>query len=404
MRYCRFHRIGSPNCPPNQQLAEAIEGWSKVAKQMGYRAYNYNLAECTVPFSKLSVWSHDIPYLYRKNLIGISIETLPAWHIYGPHIYLSIRLSYQPEADANALMDDYFTKFYGDKAGQAMKEYWLTIDEAFAKMRCHSGSFFALHLAYTPDVVSRCQALLERAKELAQGVPVYLARITMAEEGFQNAVQYLQLRDAINQGEFASAKTIYEKLLERAKAQVKAGYGSQYTVTYLQRFLGGIVDRGAAATAPPRRLLQVLSDVWRFTWDERGEGLQLGYHLPQTDDSRWLQVATYSKTLDAQGLPDKKTILWYRTSFRLPQDYQRLYQRLFLFFAEVDGTATVYLNGHQIGEQKERRVPFEVDITDGAKAGDNLLAVRVDHSRITELFLGGIIRPVLLIAVEREAR
>jgi hypothetical protein len=29
--------------------------------------------------------------------------------------------------------------------------------------------------------------------------------------------------------------------------------------------------------------------------------------------------------------------------------------------------------------------------------GDNVVAVRVDHSRITELSLGGIIRPVVLI-------
>lgn len=402
IRYCRYHSIGSSICPPNQQLAEVIEGWSKVAKQMGYRTYNYNLAECTVPFSKLSVWSHDIPYLHRKGFIGINIETLPAWHIYGPHIYLSIRLSYQPDADAKALMDDYFTKFYGDRAGQVMKEYWLTIDDAFAKMKCHSGSFFALHLAYTPDVVTRCQALLKRAKELAHDEPIHLARIAMAEEGFQNAVQYLQLRDAINRGDFANAKAIYEGLLSRSEAHVKAGYGSQYTVTYLRRFLGAVVERGAEAVAPPRRLLQVLPDVWRFTWDEKDEGLQLGYHLPQTDDSGWLKVATYSQTLDAQGLPDKKTILWYRTSFRLPKDHCRLYQRLFLFFAEVDGTATVYLNGRQVGEQKERRTPFEVDITDAAHDGDNILAVRVDHSRITELFLGGIVRPVLLIALERK--
>lgn len=32
-----------------------------------------------------------------------------------------------------------------------------------------------------------------------------------------------------------------------------------------------------------------------------------------------------------------------------------------------------------------------------AKTGQNVIAVRVDHSSITELFLGGIIRPVLLI-------
>lgn len=44
-----------------------------------------------------------------------------------------------------------------------------------------------------------------------------------------------------------------------------------------------------------------------------------------------------------------------------------------------------------------RRKPFEVNITDAVKPGENMVAVKIDHSKITELFLGGIIRPVLLI-------
>ena len=32
--------------------------------------------------------------------------------------------------------------------------------------------------------------------------------------------------------------------------------------------------------------------------------------------------------------------------------------------------------------------------------GKNVVAVRVDHSKITDLFLGGILRPVLLVALD----
>jgi hypothetical protein len=32
-----------------------------------------------------------------------------------------------------------------------------------------------------------------------------------------------------------------------------------------------------------------------------------------------------------------------------------------------------------------------------ARPGENLVALRVDHSRITELALGGLLRPVLLV-------
>src|SRR5207247_2060694 len=102
--------------------------WAKSAQHVGYRTYNYNLAECLVPFSLVSVWQHDLPYLQSKGCVGINLETLASWQIYGPHIYASIRLAYDPAADANALMQDYFEKFYGP-AAEAMKEYWTAINE-----------------------------------------------------------------------------------------------------------------------------------------------------------------------------------------------------------------------------------------------------------------------------------
>jgi hypothetical protein len=38
-----------------------------------------------------------------------------------------------------------------------------------------------------------------------------------------------------------------------------------------------------------------------------------------------------------------------------------------------------------------------VDISEALRPGRNVVALRVDHSKIIELFLGGILRPVLLI-------
>jgi len=60
---------------------------------------------------------------------------------------------------------------------------------------------------------------------------------------------------------------------------------------------------------------------------------------------------------------------------------------------------TVYVNGSEVVSlgSEARRKPFEADITDVVVPGENVVAVKVDHRKITELFLGGIIRPVLLI-------
>jgi hypothetical protein len=278
-----------------------------------------------------------------------------------------------------------------------MKRYWLAIDRAFAELTCESGSFFALHLIYTPSFLSTLGGLLRRAAAAAEGNEAYAQRVALAAHGFQNAVAYTKLRDAMNRGDFGEAKRVYDHLYSRNEAEVKRGYGNHYTVNYLARFIGKHVTAGAEATAPPNRLLQVLPDRMRLAYDAANTGTAQRYHQPAFDDSNWPVVATYSNTLNAQGFPDRKTLMWYRTSFNVPQQHGPLS----LFFVEVDGYAvTVYVNAKEVAAltaKEARRKPFSVTITNAVKPGKNVLAVRVDHTRITELFLGGIIRPVLLI-------
>jgi len=398
IRYCRYHAIGQANCPSRQQLAQMLDGWAKASKNIAYRTYNYNLAECLVPFSMLSVWKHDIPYLKQHGCIAINLETLASWHIYGPHMYLSIRVAYNPDADADAIMDDYFARFYGPGAGPLMKQYWMEIDRAFEKLDGHSGSFYVLHRVYTPQLLARLQSFLIDAAKAARDEDAYAARVAMHAEGFANAQQFIELREAINAGRIPEVQKIYQHLLSRTQAQVTAGYGNHYTPEYLKRFIGTHVEALIAAAAS-HRVLMVLPDRMRLAYDPQDQGLKSGFADPAIDDAKWRLVATYSDTLNAQGLPDEKTILWYRAGFDVPPSNAKRS----LFFMEVDGAATVFLNGKQIGASDRKRTPFEIDASAALHPGHNVVAIRVDHSRITELMLGGIIRPILLMesATER---
>jgi hypothetical protein len=393
IRYCRYHRIGDPACPSRWQLRELLDGWAASVRQIGYRTYNYNLAECCVPVSLLSVWKHDIPFLRDKGCIGINLETLANWQIYGPHIYLSIRLAYDPRADADAIMDEYFAGLYGSQAGSLLQQYWTEIDQACVRLRTHSGSFYALHQIYTPDLLRRLDDLLRRAAAAADGDATFAARVAFAAEGLKNAQQYIGLRDSMNRGDFAEAQRGYDALLARSEANRSQGQGNHYTVAYLKRFVGTHIEAGAEATRAPARMLQVLPDEWRLAYDQADTGLDQGYHRPDFDDWSWTLVATYSDPLDAQRLPDRPTVMWYRVTIDVPAPGRRPA----LFFTEVDGDARVWINGREAGASEKKRLPFTVDAEGALKPGRNTIAVRVDHSSMTELFLGGIIRPVLLI-------
>ena len=68
---------------------------------------------------------------------------------------------------------------------------------------------------------------------------------------------------------------------------------------------------------------------------------------------------------------------WYRKHFAL-SDFAE--ERLFLEFDGVYMNATVYVNGQKVGSRPYGYSSFEYDITPYVKAGENVVAVRVDNS------------------------
>jgi hypothetical protein len=411
IRYCRLHALGDPDCPSRKQQVEMVDGWAKVAPRLGYYNYMYNLADGTLPMFKLTPCKEEFPYLADKGLAFMTIEVLSNWHVYGPQIYLSLRLAYDPKLDADAVMEDYYQKFYGPDAAPLMKAYWTGIDRATARLRCHSGGFYGLQAAYTPEFVRACQSLLDRAARAAKADPVYSERVALHAAGFQDVVDYRAVCDAMARGDFAQARRTLDGMTGRIEGLAAKGYANpEYGTAYLRRFLARTVDGGAAATAAPSRVVAVLPDRWRLAYDDADEGEAKGFPAADLDASRWPEAAAYSATLSCQGLREN-SVLWYRTAFRVPEKHGPLA----LLFAEVDGAVTVWVNGKRLepsavlpapasrkpgqpaAPARPRRAPFEVDVTPALRDGDNAVAVRVDNRQISELFLGGILRPVLLV-------
>jgi hypothetical protein len=411
IRYCRLHALGDPDCPSRKQQVEMVDGWAKVASRLGYYNYMYNLADATLPMFKLTPCKEEFPSLADKGLAFMTIEVLSNWHVYGPQIYLSLRLAYDPKLDTDAVMEDYYQKFYGPDAAPLMKAYWTGIDRATARLHCHSGGFYGLQAVYTPEFVRECQSLLDRAARAAKKDPVYAERVALHAAGFQDVLDYRAICDAMTAGDFARAKRTLDGMTERIDGLAAKGYANpEYGTAYLRRFLAKTVEGGAAATAAPNRVVEVLPDRWRLAYDDADEGEAKGFHAADFDASGWREAATYSATLSCQGLREN-AVLWYRTTFRAPEKHGRLA----LLFAEVDGAVTVYVNGKQLepsavlpapagkipgkaaAQALPRRAPFEVDLAPALRDGDNAVAVRVDNRKISELFLGGILRPVLLV-------
>ena len=90
-------------------------------------------------------------------------------------------------------------------------------------------------------------------------------------------------------------------------------------------------------------------------------------------------------------------IAWYRKHFQVNDKADRHY----IYFEGVYNRSEVYLNGHLLGKRPNGYVSFMYDMTPYLKEGDNVLAVRVDHSRYADSrwYTGsGIYRDVWLIS------
>lgn len=418
IRYSRYHAIGSPLSPSKRFEQTVIEGWSDVVGRLGYRAYNANLAECTVPFSKMLTWKHDLPYLKQRGCVGVNNETFVAWGLMCPHIYQSIRLMYDPGLDSDTLMDDYFTRFYGQKAGIPMKEYWTTIDRCFQDLASESGCFYALHLVYTPATLRRLRSLLDTAVSAAGNDEILGARIALACKGLEMARDCMAFRDRLNDGQPAKAKEIADRMHQRAKDDQFAFHNK--TLEYVRRFLVRLADPATALTTPPNRLLQVLPDEWLMTMDPDQKGVGAGFHLPDADTAGWTPVKTFSATLSEQGVTGQSTFLWYRCSFTAPHDFERL----MLLFCDLDGaaeTSRLFVNGKEIRSPGtecsfepnrlnkgvaswRRREPLWTFVEKAVEPGRrNTVTLLIDNRSISENALGGIVRPVYLIETPVEA-
>ncbi len=97
--------------------------------------------------------------------------------------------------------------------------------------------------------------------------------------------------------------------------------------------------------------------------------------------------------------------VWFKRSF----DYKpKSGRRALLYFGAVNYQAVVYVNGEKIGIHEGGFTPFDYDVTDVLKEGENVVIVKVDNKRHresvpTQYFdwwnYGGICRDVMLVDV-----
>jgi beta-glucuronidase len=97
--------------------------------------------------------------------------------------------------------------------------------------------------------------------------------------------------------------------------------------------------------------------------------------------------------------------IWYEKDFTLDKQADKRY---ILYFGAANYTAVAYVNGVKAGNHEGGFTPFQFDVTDRVRAGENFVVVKVDNRRERDNVpavntdwwnFGGITRPVSLLEV-----
>ena len=148
----------------------------------------------------------------------------------------------------------------------------------------------------------------------------------------------------------------------------------------------------------------LFNDGWLFLLQDVAEAKN-----PDFNDSSWRKLSLpHDWSIEGQLSQEYASctgylpagIAWYRKHFKTPDGFDGN-TTLSIYFEAIYNRSEVYLNGHLLGKRPNGYVSFLYDMTPYLnKKGENVIAVRVDHSRIADSrwYTGsGIYRDVWLV-------
>jgi hypothetical protein len=424
--YCRAHSMTDTHvCPSRAQLRYIVEGWAKAAPQVAYYNYMYHLAEVTVPYPMIHQMKTELPILYKNHLTYWQPETVPNLESVLPGMWLSLRMAWNKDQSPDAILDDFYTRFYG-AAANSMKRYWQTTDDAWTNSPEHAGSFWGHARRFTPEVLDAMRAAMNSALHDAS-TPMEYQRVALQDKALRQFERLMQMRRDLNEGHLAN---LNQQVTQWYGTQIglgneyidNAAFGKTYwasdTVggTYFKWFAdatlndAGRIAREYSVITPPLR-------DWKYAFthkpDEKAlpkidgvqQGENAGWQKSDFNDAAWKRTDIGIDTWADLNLLDSYGTMWYRSTAKVPAIAAG--KKVFLWLSATDGSAKVFVNGVHVpyvnakGEKVESAsgyaAPFSFDITSAIKPNaENQITIAATRIDLNELGTGGLLGPVYL--------
>jgi hypothetical protein len=395
---CTLHAYDDSHCWQKVRQGEMLEQWCRLSKNVWIYGYAYNmLVSGLTPLPEFTKLRRDFPLMKKWGVMGFFDETRNVWAEPGiASKYLKAQLEWNADADVDAILDDFFAKWYGAAAGPA-GAFWRDLDEAFTNTPVHGHEDRILPEIYTPALLAKLEADVAEAERVADSdaakAHVRADRLTM-----NHLREYVAMNAADAAADYAGAASHADAMLAIRKDLMaldpfyinadESGYDAgvwYWKITDRAKFYR---EQAAKLSGASGDAVAVFPETAQFRTDPNDEGLFARWYLPETEVyGRHPILTTHPYYVQGYDDPQGHTYtgsLWYWLSADVPESARG--RKVMLYAPVVVTEAWVWVNGQYVGhrpyvESYTRPAPLEFDVTAALKPGErNTVAVRVSTS------------------------
>ena len=202
---CTLHGYDDEHCWQKVRQGQMLKRWCELCKNVWIYGYNYNmLVSGLTPLPEFTKLRRDFPLMKKWGVMGFHDESRNVWAEAGiASRYLRAQLEWNAEADVDAILDDFFAKWYG-RAARPMKAFYVALDEAVTRTPIHGHEDRIMPEVYTPELLARLKQLVAEAERLADTERDKL-HVRADRLIYEHLAAYMDLAAAEAAGDFAAA-------------------------------------------------------------------------------------------------------------------------------------------------------------------------------------------------------
>lgn len=361
--YCQAHSVENRDCPTRQDFRRIAEGWGRATPGLGFGLYEFAfvLGDTSAPFPQIAKWGEDLRFLYDHGLKFWVPEACPASEAFLPGMWLGIRMSWNPKANPETIVDEFYRGFYGPAAGP-MRTYWTGMDDAWIKVPQHTNGPDGYPRRFTPVVLAAARTAMDQALSACAPDSVEYQRVKMADESLREFALYMKMyRDLLAarfedlEGDNNNWTSNQFGLMEQYEPQ--AAFCRQRD--YSPRISNHITDfhvafdriyKDATRIARDFSVVGRVSDPWKYMRCKEGEGESGKWHRADLDDAGWKQGDAAVTTFEDLNLYGYGSSIWFRNSMEVPEMPPG--KKAWLWVVGTNDRMKVFVNGKEIAYVK----------------------------------------------------